>query len=330
MSPAAPDRPDLRYPSEEGVPWTVLHLINWSASYLESKGIECARLDAEHLLAHVLETDRLGLYLEFDRPVRTEDLNRFKPLLLDRSRRKPLQYVLGRTAFRGMELVTDPRVLIPRPETEELVEAVLKHVAEWGRGRLRALDVGTGCGAIALALAQEEPFDHVLATDASQAALDVAKENLCSLGLEKQVELRHGVSLGVVRPAERFHVLVSNPPYVSEEDFRELQPEVRDWEPREALVAGSGGLAVLSDLVEGASRVLEVGGLLALEVGFGQAPSIAELIRGTRGFESPVVMRDLCGTERVVLSRWRGEGSVHLQGKNSSASRESLAATGPA
>lgn len=330
MSHNPSSQPGERDRPQDGDPWTVLQLVTWSSSYLKGKGVESPRLDSEHLLAFVLGMDRLGLYLEFDRPITTEELSRFKPMLLDRARRKPLQYVLGRTAFRGLDLATDPRVLIPRPETEELVGAVLQQVGTWGAGELRALDVGTGSGAIALALAQEGPFGHVLATDASETALDVARENARAHGLEDRVEFRQGVSLGIIRPDERFHVLVSNPPYVAEEEFSELQPEVRDWEPRRALVAGKGGLSVLMDLVDGAPDVLEVGGLLALEVGFKQAAVVAGRVRGIRGFEAPVVLRDLSRAERVVLATWRGGPTPYSAGETSMGSRESLATTRPA
>jgi len=331
MSLKPPSQPSAQDRPQDGDPWTVLQLITWSSSYLAAKGVGSPRLDSEHLLAFVLGMDRLGLYLEFDRPVTIEELSRFKPLLLDRARRKPLQYILGRTAFRGLDLVIDPRVLIPRPETEELVDAVLQQLRTWGTDDyLCALDVGTGSGAIALALAQEGPFDHVLATDASEKALEVAGENARTHGLEDRVKLRQGVSLGIIRPGERFHVLVSNPPYVAEEEFSELQPEVRDWEPRGALVAGNRGFSVLIDLVDGAPDVLEVGGLLALEVGCEQAAVVAGRVRGIEGFEAPVILRDLSRAERVVLATWRGGTPSCSASTTSIGSRESLATTVPA
>ncbi len=294
-------------PPEPGESWTVLQLIRWSAEYLETKGIQHARLDVEHLLAHALETERLGLYLEFDRPVTSSELGRFKPLLLERARRKPLQYILGRTSFRALELRTDPRVLIPRPETEELVEAVLRQVTDWDRNEIRALDVGTGSGAIALSLVSEGSFVEVVATDASPAALEVARENARIHALEARIDFREGSGLDPVRPGERFDVLVSNPPYVTEREFADLDPEVRDWEPREALVAGGEGLDLLNELVDRAPDVLEVGGLIALEVGADQAPVVAERIRLTVGFDPPIVLRDLGRIERFVLATW-GKG----------------------
>jgi release factor glutamine methyltransferase len=289
-------------PPPAGEPWTVLRLIRWSAAYLEEKGVERARLDAEHLLAHTLEMGRLDLYLHFDRPLSSEELDAFKPRLLDRARRKPLQYILERTSFRELDLRTDPRVLIPRPETEELVEAVLARVREWGREGLRALDVGTGSGAIALSLALEGPFEKVVATDNAPEALELARLNAADADLASRVEFREGHLLEPVATGERFHVLVSNPPYVTEEEFRELDPEVREWEPRRALVAAEGGKAILAALVAGGTEVLEPGGLLALEVGLGQAGAVARRIRETPEYGAPLILKDLSGRERMILA----------------------------
>jgi release factor glutamine methyltransferase len=286
-----------------GERWTVLQLVRWSAEYLTGKGIEGGRLDAELLLADILATDRLHLYLDHDRPLEPAELERFRPTLLARARRKPLQYILGRTQFRELDLRTDPRALIPRPETEELVGAVLDRVRRWGRSELHALDMGTGTGAIALSLATEGPFLQVVGVDLSHAALDLARENRSRLTLESKVELREGNLFDPVRPGERFDVLVSNPPYVSEGEHAELDPEVRDWEPREALVSsGPDGTDLTLALVEGAADRLTPGGLLAIEVGEGRAPRIAEKVRDTGQFESPEILRDLARRERFVLA----------------------------
>jgi release factor glutamine methyltransferase len=281
----------------------VLRLLRWSAQYLEEKGVPEPRLDAEHLLAHALGSTRLDLYLEFDRPLTPDELARFKPGLKERARRRPLQYILGTAPFRELRLAVDERVIVPRPETEELVDAVLARVRKWGRTGLRVLDVGTGSGAIALSLAREGPFARVLATDRSPEALEVARANARSADIPADaVEFREGDLLVPVSGGERFHVVVSNLPYVSEAEYRTLQPEVRDWEPRDALVAPGAGLALLEALVAGAPDVLEEGGLLALEVGQGQSGSVADMVRGTEGFESPEVLRDLSRRERMVLA----------------------------
>ncbi len=300
-------RPAFRDPVEPppaGTPWTVLRLLRWSTQYLEEKGVEDARLDVEHLLAHALEMSRLDLYLHFDRPLTPDELSGFKPLLLERADRKPLQYIVGRASFRELELQVDSRVLVPRSETEELVGAVLARVREWGDADLSVLDVGTGSGAVALALATEGPFSRVVATDRSAAALEVARANaersLDGAGVE--VEFRKGDLLETVEPHERFDVVVSNPPYVREDEHAELPTEIREWEPREALVAGEDGLTLLRRLVGGAPEVLNPGGLLAVEVGAGQAEAVASLVRHTAGLGAPVVLKDLARRDRIVLA----------------------------
>ena len=282
-------------------PWTVLRLIRWSAEYLESKGVGRGRLDAEHMLAHALGTTRLQLYLQFDRPLELQELAAYRPLLLRRARREPLQYVTGRAAFRDLELIVDTRVLIPRPETEVLVEVVL----EWARGRsrLEALEVGTGSGCIALALLAEGPFHRMVATDVSEGALAVAAANAEAAGLADRFELRSGSLWEPLAPDERFDLVVSNPPYVADAEAAALEAEVRDWEPSGALFAGPRGLELLEDVVLGAGERLRPGGLLALEVGLSQADSVAASIRAVGGFATPRVRRDLAGHPRIVTVR---------------------------
>ncbi len=303
MSEGAPARRAEAAP--EG-PWTVLRLILWSGEYLDAKGVERGRLDAEHLLAHTLGTTRLQLYLEHERPLTPDELGAFKPLLLRRAAREPLQYILGRASFRELELAVDPRVLVPRPETEVLVDEVLawtkaRRGAGGGQG-LTALDVGTGSGCIALSLAHEGGFARVVATDVSEDALDVARANAAEVGLVEAVELRAGALFEPLAPEERFHVVVSNPPYVAAGEAGELEPEVAEWEPEGALYAGEAGMDVLGALVAGAARHLEPGGLLALEVGLGQAEAVAGAIRAAGGFGAPRIRRDLAGRQRIVLA----------------------------
>ena len=280
--------------------WTVLQLVLWSADYLAGKGVEHGRLDAEHLLAHALGKTRLQLYLEFERPLKPGELAAYKPLLLRRARREPLQYVIGRAVFRDLDLAVDPRVLVPRPETEALVERVL----EWAHGRedLEAVDVGTGSGCVALALLSEGPFRRVVATDISREALAVAASNARTAGLADRLELRAGALWSPLGPDEGFDLVVSNPPYVADAERTGLQPEVRDWEPAVALFAGPSGLEVLEALAEGAGEWVRAGGLLALEVGLGQADAVAERIRRAGGFGPPSVGLDLAGRRRIVTA----------------------------
>ena len=286
-----------------GEAWTPIRLTRWSGRYLEERGVENGRLDAELLLARVLGLRRLDLYLQFDRPLLDGELKEFKELFLRRASREPLQHVLGSTTFRELELKTDTRALVPRPETEVLVDVVLTWAREEGReeGReLTCLDVGTGSGAIVLSLLKEGPFCRGVATDPSEEALELARENAANLGLAERVELRRGRLFEPILPHERFDAVVSNPPYVPEGDRGSLEPEVRDWEPAGALFAGSEGLDVLRPLVEEASRFLRSGGFFAAEIGEGQGGEVAGLMECPGGFHDVRIIPDLTGKDRIV------------------------------
>jgi release factor glutamine methyltransferase len=274
-------------------------MIRWTAEYLGEKGVHNARLNGELLLAGVLGCKRLDLYLQHDRPLSAEELAEFKIRLRRRARREPLQYIDGTAAFRNLVLRVDPRVLIPRPETEVLVQQVL----DWARGReaLTAVDMGTGSGAIALALATEGPFARVVATDAQAEALAAARENHALAAPGAPVEFRQGDLLAPVR-GERFDVVVSNPPYVGDEERASLDPEVREWEPASALFAGVGGMDVIRRLVPQAAEALKPGGLLALEIGAAQGAAVARVIEETNAFGAPRVRPDLAGRDRVALA----------------------------
>jgi release factor glutamine methyltransferase len=283
--------------------WTVVEMIGWTAAWLQGKGFHNARLNAELLLAGVLGLKRLDLYLQHDRPLRPEEVAEFKARLLRRAKREPLQYIEGTAHFRHLLLRVDRRVLIPRPETEVLVDTVLAWAH--GRERLSALDVGTGSGAIALALATEGPFERVVATDVEPGALEVARGNHALAAPHAPVQFRLGESYAPVADGERFDVVVSNPPYVGLAERDTLDPEVRDWEPERALFAGADGLDVVRGLVSGACGVLRSGGLLALEVGSAQTGAVAEMIRAEPAFHTPQVRQDLTGRDRIVLAALR-------------------------
>jgi len=289
-----------------GEVWTVLRIMRWSGEYLEGKGVERGRLDAEHLLAHALGVPRLQLYLQFDRPLEPEELDSFRPLLRRRAEREPLQYILGRAAFRELDLRVDRRVLVPRPETEILVDEVLSWARADGGAALTAVDVGTGSGAIALSLLEEGPFARVVATDASEDALAVAALNAEETGHQARIELRRGSLFEPLRGDERFDVVVSNPPYVAEAEAATLEPEVGVWEPAGALFGGPDGLSVLRAIVTGAAPFLRGGGLLALEVGASQAGQVVAAVEAAGGYDDVRVRRDLAGRQRVVTARRAG------------------------
>ncbi len=288
--------------SSPGDPWTILRMILWSAEYLTEKGVEAGRLDAEWLLSTALGVDRLQLYLQYDRPFIHEEREAFMPLLRRRASREPLQYIIGRAAFRQLELKTDPRVLIPRPETEVLVQEVLDWAAAAGRTLGRVWDMGTGTGAVALSLVVEGACTTIVATDSSPDALSVAADNAERYDVSGLVEFREGSLFEPLEEGEEFDVIVSNPPYIAEGEKGELQPEVRDWEPPEALFAGEDGLDVIRPLVAGAPEHLLAGGLLALECGLGQAERIATDLNGTGAFAAVRIRPDLTGRPRFVIA----------------------------
>jgi release factor glutamine methyltransferase len=289
-------------PSADPEIWTVLRLILWSAEYLGGKGVERARLDGEHILAHALGLGRLDLYLQYDRPLTPEELDSLRPLLKRRAAREPLQYILGSQPFRELDLEVDRRVLIPRPETEVLVGEVLAWARAREDGPLDVLDIGTGSGAIALSLALEGSFRKVVGTDLMAEALEVATRNRTAAGLEDRVELRQGADYTALAGDERFDIVVSNPPYVAEPERGTLEPEVADWEPGTALFAGIDGLDVVRRIVAGAPAMLRDGGLLALEVGAGQTGAVAGLLEGMGGWEGITVRADLTGRGRIVMA----------------------------
>jgi len=275
-----------------------MELVGWTANYLGEKGFQNPRLNAELLLAGSLGLKRLDLYLQFDRPLKADELADFKAKLLRRAKHEPLQYIEGSAAFRDLTLRVDRRVLIPRPETEVLVQEVLDWAA--AREAPAALDVGTGSGAIALALATEGAFSRVVAVDVSADALEVARAN-AEAAPGAEVDFRLGSLYDAVR-GERFDVIASNPPYVGEDERPALDAEVRDWEPATALFAGAAGLDVIRPLVAGAPGHLAPGGLLAMEIGAAQADAVCAIVRATGAFAEPRVRRDLAGRDRIVLA----------------------------
>jgi release factor glutamine methyltransferase len=283
----------------------VLDLTRKAAAVFRERGFENARLESELLLAGVLGVRRLDLYLQHERPLSAGELQRYRDAVRRRLRHEPLQYVLGTAAFRTLELRVDRRALIPRPETEVLVGAVLAWAAaRQGQGLPAAsvLDIGTGSGAIALSLAAEGAFARIVATDVSPDALQLARENAGRCGLADRVEFRCGPLFGAVEAGERFAVIVSNPPYVAEPDRATLAPEVREHEPELALFAGADGLAVIEDLIAVAPVYMEAGGLLALEIGSGQADAVLELARGGGAWTAERIVQDLAGRPRFMLA----------------------------
>lgn len=270
---------------------TLAEVLRGATEYLAGRGVEHPRLDAELLLARSLGLSRIELYTQHDRPLTDAERSAARELVQRRGKREPLAYVLGDWDFRRLTLKTDARALVPRPETEIVVERCLALLD--GIESPRVVDVGTGSGAIALAIAQERPGARVQATDSSPAALELARENAEANGLA--VEFREGDLLaGLEGP---FDLVVSNPPYVDAAELAGLEPEVRDWEPTGALVADGQ----TERLVRDAQRVLD--GWLVLEVHEARARSVSQALEA-EGYVKVGIVNDLAGRERVVEAWW--------------------------
>jgi release factor glutamine methyltransferase len=277
--------------------WTVLELLRWTTGHFERHGLATPRLDAECLLAHALGTSRLGLYVDFEKPVDPEERGAFRNLVRRRSDdRVPVAQLTGRKEFWSIDLEITPDVLVPRPETETLVQLVVDRPGVSDRD-LKVLDLGTGSGAVAVALLKELPKARVTATDVSEEALAVARRNAESHGVADRIRLVAGDGFEPVS-GERFDLVVSNPPYVAEADAASLQPELRH-EPRAALFAGPDGLAVLRRIASGVRRRLEADGFVAVEVGAGQSALVGAAFEAA-GLSEVTVHPDSEGRPRVV------------------------------
>lgn len=278
-----------------------------STAWLAEKGIPPARLDAEVLLAHVLGMSRLDLYLAWDRPLNEDEKGLYRALLQRRSEFEPVAYITGKREFFSLEFRVTPDVLVPRPETELLVEEALELAKAMTGDREarppRIADVGTGSGAVVIALATHLPGARFVATDVSAAALAVAAENAQTHGVGGAIEFRKTSLLDDVEGP--FDLVASNPPYVAERDRASLPPDVARHEPAEALFAGEDGLDVISALIPSAAERLRPGGWMAVEIGAGQIGEVARLLEENGCFERPRVKPDYQGIERVVSARRR-------------------------
>jgi release factor glutamine methyltransferase len=276
--------------------WTVLKILAWTRDYLNGKGVENARLESEWLLAAALGLDRVGLYVNFDRPLNEGELALYRGMVVRRARREPLQHILGTQEFMGLDFEVSPAALIPRHDTETLVEEGIRRCVSAGR----ILDIGVGSGCIAVALAKGLPGVIIYGVEQSAAALELAIRNT-----EK-----HGVSVNLALGSlfepfqdELFDLIVSNPPYIPSGDISSLQVEVRDFEPIEALDGGADGLDLYRAIIPEAPDHLASNGWLLFEVGIGQAERVLDLYIGTGKFTELFTAKDPAGISRVVGGR---------------------------
>jgi len=291
---------------KEYAPGSARSLLEWAGECFAQQGIEESMLNAELLLAHAMHCSRLQVSLQRDRQLTPDEALRFTHMVSRRLTREPLQYILGEAEFMGFTLEVDHRVLIPRPETEILVERALEAIGESGTPGIRILDIGAGSGNIAIALGRRVPSAAIVAVDISAAALQVAERNTRRYSLTN-ISLLQGDIFDDLLPGVAFHLIVSNPPYVSLEEFLTLQPEVKDFEPRNATTDDADGLSVVRRIAAFARERLLPGGTLLMEIGYNQAIAATEIF-ASAGLIGIALFDDLAGIPRVITGAVSREG----------------------
>ena len=287
--------------------WTIMEILNWTKQYFEAKGVENPRLDAEVLLCAVLKCQRITLYTEFERPLAKDELTMMRAYVQRRGNFEPLAYILGERAFMKNTFKVTPATLVPRPETELLVESLVK-AAPYLRveGDVKILDIGTGSGAIIVSLLDELPKAVGVGVDISSAALTVAKENAESIGVKERVALRQSDVFSNVPVEKKFDIIVSNPPYIPAADIAALDKDVQK-EPHSALDGGADGLDFYRRISAEAAEHLADDGLLAFEIGINQSEAVCALCLA-HGFKKAVVRKDYAGIDRMVFALKEKEG----------------------
>lgn len=287
--------------------WVIKTLLKVTSDYLSQKNIDSPRLNAEILLAHLLGVDRVDLYLNFDQPLQESEVNGYRKLIRRRLGHEPVQYITGVQGFWSLEFKVSPAVLIPRPESELLIEEGLRriNIDSYRQGRPpNCLDLGTGCGALAVTLAAEVPEARIWAADVSAAALEVARFNAQKHKVADRVEFFCGHLLEPVNAdGLKFDLIVSNPPYVAVEEYDQLPPEVRDWEPRKALDGKKAGMFYISEIIRRGPEFLNPHGWLLLEMAPGQTKAALGLIEETGGYRDKTRIKDYSRRYRVVIAQ---------------------------
>jgi release factor glutamine methyltransferase len=284
--------------------WTILKLIQWTTQYFAGKGIAQPRADAEVLLAYVLGMERIQLYLKYDQPLQSVELTAYRNAIRRRAAQEPVQYITGHQEFWSLDLEVSPAVLIPRPETEILVERALTLLKENGNTTPVVLDVGTGSGAIAIALAHELPMLQIIAVDVSPAALAVAGRNAARHRVAERIHL---VSMDLFSALSdsrtHFDLIVSNPPYIANSELAGLAPEIVEREPHTALLGGPQGLTIIRRILEDAWCVLKPGGSVLVEIGQGQAGTLAGELEANPRYHGVQFINDHAGIARILQVR---------------------------
>ena len=284
--------------------WTIGKILKWTEQYFAEKKIESPRLDAEVLLSHVLKKERIYLYVHFDEPLEAAELTAYRELVKGRVQHVPVAYLTGSREFMGLSFHVTPAVLIPRPETEILVQTAVERLRTKDGGKYFA-DIGTGSGAICLSVLHYVPEARAETVDISEGATKVAAQNAEQLGVADRIVFHTGDLVAPLK-GKRFHAILSNPPYIPDGDIEGLSEEVKGAEPRTALAGGTDGLAFYRRLVSEASDYLTEDGFLAMELGIRQAEPVRQLLEAAGRWTNIEFRKDLAGITRVVIADSRG------------------------
>jgi release factor glutamine methyltransferase len=276
------------------------HFINERAKILEDAGIECARVEMEWILCHVLDVDRLNLHMHGGELLNDKALKRVEEIIARRVERYPLQFILEEAWFYGRKFYVNSSVMAPTPETESLCEAAIKFTGAQGIDKPRILDVGTGSGVIAVTMASELKTSSVVALDISDDALEVAKRNAHDLDVAERIVFHQSDFYSALKPDQRFDLILSNPPYICDGDYPTLQKEVLE-DPKIAMVGGPDGLDCIREVVRGAPDYLAPGGRIMFEIGFGQVEGVAKLTETDARYTSFSYLKDLAGVDRIII-----------------------------
>lgn len=282
--------------------WTIKSVLSWTLDYFQNNNIPEARLSAEILLAKILNMKRLDLYLQFDRILTPKELNQYRTLIKRRAHNEPVQYILGEHEFMGLNFKVTPDVLIPRQETEILVEEVRKEIERYKTDNIQILDIGTGSGVIAISLAHFYPNCHVTAIDISGKALEIAEKNSTNVGISNIKFIQQDARKFCSKSSEKYHIIVSNPPYIPEKDIEGLHSQVKNFEPLPALLAGKDGLSFISQLVPIVTQLLVMNGFLFMEIGIRQSERVKKLFE-KHEFKNIEIIKDYQKIDRIIKAQ---------------------------
>jgi len=282
--------------------WNIKEILDYSEDYLKSKGVESPRVEAEWLLSHALGNRRIDLYLQFDRLLSSSESVHYKSLLQQRLDHKPLQYIIGETEFMGLSLLVNENVLIPRPETEQLVEKAIKMLENSSSVPIKVLDVGTGSGNIAIALAKFLPSVEVTAIDVSEAAINLAKENADKNDVSDKIKFLAFDLNSDSFPDDMYDMVISNPPYISKLEMKTLQDEVKNWEPEVALTDHSDGIKLIEQVINKATNSIHKGGHILIEIGGNEQKEKVQKLLSNAGFLNVNVEEDYNSHARFAFA----------------------------